>query len=131
MRSFYIFLFVGLFLIEARVFADVTIITNNEIDVSKDDIDDIFSGDKLTVGAIKLNLVENRAIIDEFCKKVMKMDSSKYMSQWAKKSFRDGVSIPKMKNSDTEVLDYVKSTPGGVGYISGGAPAGVKAVAKY
>ena len=79
----------------------------------------------------KLVLADNKASLDEFAQKAMKSDAGKYTSGWAKKAFRDGVPAPKSKSNDAEAIDFVKSTPGGVSYVGGAAPAGVKVLGKF
>ena len=54
----------------------------------------------------------------------MKMDAAKYNNIWTKKSFRDGLTPPAVKSSDIEVSEYVKRTPGAVGYVTS-TPSGV------
>ena len=53
----------------------------------------------------------------------------KYNATWAKKSFQDGIAAPKVKGSDSDVVDFVKSTPGGIGYVS--APGDAKVIGKF
>ena len=108
-----------------------TVIAHNDLKINSADLKDIFSGDKSSIEGVKVVIVDNKAALDDFCTKVMKMDSGKYSSMWAKKSFRDGVPSPKSKTSDSEVLDFVKSTPGAVSYVSGAATNGVKSVSGY
>jgi hypothetical protein len=49
---------------------------------------------------------------------------------WTKKSFREGINPPPVKSGDTEVADFVKKTPGAVGYVSS-QPSGVNVIHKY
>jgi len=42
----------------------------------------------------------------------------RYASQWQIKSFREGATIPPVKGGDSDVVDFVKNTPGGMGYVS-------------
>jgi ABC-type phosphate transport system substrate-binding protein len=57
----------------------------------------------------------------------MQMDAAKYNNIWTKKSFRDGLTPPAVKSGDAEVTEFVKRTPGAVGYVSS-TPAGVKII---
>ena len=107
------------------------VIAHNDLALTIDDIKAVFSGDKSSVGGTKVVLVDNKEAMDNFCTKVLGMEASKYSAQWAKKSFRDGVPSPKAKNSDAEVNDFVKSTPGAVGYVAGSPGAGVKSVSSF
>jgi len=75
--------------------------------------------------------VDNAAAQSDFLAKVMKMDATKYQTAWTKKSFRDGLTAPAVKATDAEVVEFVKHSPGAIGYITGEAPNGVSVVTKY
>jgi ABC-type phosphate transport system substrate-binding protein len=64
-----------------------------------------------------------------FLAKVMHMDVAKYNGIWIKKSFRDGLTPPAVKSGDAEVIEYVKRTPGTIGYVSA-LPPGVTIILK-
>lgn len=103
---------------------DVVVITNPGVTISADDIKDIFTGEKQFAGSTKLIVVDNASTQGSFLSKFLKMDTAKYNNIWTKKSFRDGLTPPAVKSSDAEVTEYVRRTPGAVGYVSS-APAGV------
>jgi ABC-type phosphate transport system substrate-binding protein len=107
--------------------ADVVVISNSGMTVSTDEIRDIFLGEKQFVGSTKLDVIDNAALQGEFLSKVMHIDAAKYHSIWTKKSFRDGLTPPAVKSSDAEVIEYVKRTPGAIGYVST-KPSGVALV---
>ena len=111
--------------------ADVYVIANSSATVSAGDIKDIFLGEKQLSGSTKLVPVDNSAAQAEFLTKVLQLDSAKYDSLWTKKSFRDGVNPPAVKASDADVINAVKASPGGVGYITSAPPAGVTVVKKF
>ncbi len=111
--------------------AEILVIANSALNVTGADVVDLFTGEKTSAGGSNISLADNKAALTEFCQKALKMEPAKYNAHWAKKSFRDGVAAPKPKSSDSEVIDFVKATPSGVGYISGPAPSGVKLVTKY
>jgi ABC-type phosphate transport system substrate-binding protein len=62
-----------------------------------------------------------------FLSQIMQMDVNKYNGIWTKKSFRDGLTPPAVKSGDAEVSEFIKRTPGSIGYVSS-APAGVKVI---
>lgn len=107
--------------------ADVVVISNSGTTISSDDVKDVFLGEKQFEGGTKLTPVDNAALQASFLSKYMKMAGDKYSSMWTKKSFRDGLTPPAMKTGDAEVIEYVKRTPGAVGYVSS-APPGVNLV---
>lgn len=107
--------------------ADVVVISNSEIAVSANEIRDIFLGEKQFAGNAKLVVIDNAAVQADFLSKVLHMDTAKYNGVWTKKSFRDGLTPPAVKSGDAEVIEYIKRTPGAIGYVST-KPAGVKIV---
>jgi ABC-type phosphate transport system substrate-binding protein len=106
---------------------DIVVISNSGIVISADEVRDIFLGEKQFAGDTKLVVVDNAALQAGFLVKFMHMDIAKYNGIWTKKSFRDGLTPPAVKSGDAEVFEYVKRTPGAVGYVST-ATAGVKIV---
>jgi ABC-type phosphate transport system substrate-binding protein len=111
----------------ANAAGDIVVISNSGIVVSADEIRDIFLGEKQFAGGTKLVVIDNAALQAGFLSKVMHMDAAKYNSIWTKKSFRDGLTPPAVKSGDAEVIEYIKRTPGAIGYVST-TPAGVKVI---
>ena len=107
---------------------DVVVIANSKVAVEADEIRDIFLGEKQFVGSTKLVVIDNAAVQSNFLPKVMHMNTAKYNSIWTKKSFRDGLTPPAVKSSDAEVIEYIKTTEGAIGYISTTPPPGVKVI---
>jgi hypothetical protein len=104
--------------------ADVVVISNSGTSISAGEVKDVFLGEKQFAGSTKLVPVDNAALQESFLSKFMNMAGDKYNSMWTKKSFRDGLTPPAVKSGDADVIDFVKKTPGAVGYVSS-APAGV------
>ena len=132
-RSFVSCLAVALLCLGAPLAAlaeQVVVIANSGTQLSGADVTEVFLGEKQFAGSTKLVPVDNGALQDAFLSKVMKLDSGKYNGKWAKKSFREGLNPPPVKSGDAEVIEYVKRTPGAVGYV-GSAPGGVNIVQKY
>lgn len=109
---------------------DLYVIANPSTSVTAADIREIFIGEKQFAGSLKIVPVDNSAVQTDFLGKVMKMDAAKYSATWTKKSFRDGINPPAFKSGDAEVLNYVKSTPGAVGYVAT-KPSNVTVIQKY
>lgn len=108
------------------------VIAHPGVKLDASEVSEVFLGDKSSTEAgEKLYLVDNKSALSGFCAKIMKMEPSKYSAMWAKKSFRDGVPSPKSKVSDADVIEYVKATPGAIGYILGLAPVGVTKITDY
>ena len=106
------------------------VIANPALDLGAGDLKDVVLGEKQMAGGVKLVPVDNSSQQDSFLAAVVGMDAAKYQGMWTKKAFRDGVNAPAVKGSDSEVVSFVKATPGAVGYV-GSAPAGVKVLRKY
>jgi len=104
--------------------ADVVVISHSGTTISSGDVKDVFLGDKQFAGGTKLTPVDNASLQDNFLSKFLDMSRNKYNSAWTKKSFRDGLTPPAMKSGDADVIDFVKRTPGAVGYVSS-TPSGV------
>ena len=51
---------------------------------------------------------------------MLHLDPARYATLWAKKAFRDGLEAPAAKASDAEVLAFVQSTRGAIGYVTTG-----------
>ncbi len=94
------------------------------------DIRDVFLGEKQFAGPIKLAPVDNGAAQADFLDKVMKMNATKYNTGWTKRSFRDGAAQPPVEGGDGEVIEYLKHTPNGCGYLSSPPPAGLSLIGK-
>ena len=64
-----------------------------------------------------------------FTKEVLSRDVSAVKSYWQQKLFSGEATPPTEKSSDADVVNFVKSNPGAVGYVSSGAQvSGVKVV---
>jgi hypothetical protein len=120
----------GFMATQAAFAADLYVIANNSLELSSDDVRDVFVGDKQIAGSTKVNPMDNASLQKDFLEKVLKIDGLKYSNIWTKKGFRDGLNPPPVKAGDAEVISAVKSTPGAVGYVSS-VPAGVKLIKKY
>lgn len=97
---------------------EIYVITHPGVKVSPDDIREIYLGDKEFSAGVRLVPVDNQAAQAEFVVKALSMNPQRYNTLWVKKAFRDGLNPPTLKASDFEVLQFVKRTPGAVGYVS-------------
>lgn len=97
---------------------DLFVISNPNTVLTSEDIREVFLGEKQFAGSVKIAPVDNSAAQRVFLSKVVKIDPARYNTTWAKKGFRDGLSQPVVKSSDAEVIHFVKSTSGAVGYVT-------------
>jgi len=107
------------------------VIVNSATKVGPNELRDIYIGEMVSADGVTLKPSDNEAIQNKFISSVLKLDSRKYQAIWIKKAFRDGLTEPTMKKNDAEVIDFVKRTPGAVGYIEEAAPAGVVSILKF
>jgi ABC-type phosphate transport system substrate-binding protein len=115
----------------ALAFADVYVIVNPGLNLTADDIKNIYTGEKELAESTKIRPQDNSAAREEFLKKVLQLDVAKYESMWTKKSFRDGINPPTVRASDAEVIAYVKSNPGAIGYVTTAPPSDVTVLKKF
>ena len=106
------------------------VIGHSTVSLSGDEIRDVFLGEKQFAGNLKLVPVDNTMIHAEFLSRVLQTDAQKYSARWTKKTFREGLASPGRKGSDAEVVEFVRTTPGAVGYVSRPWP-GVKVLEKF
>lgn len=109
---------------------DSYVICHPGVKLAAGDVRDVFIGEKNFADAVKLTPVDNSALQAEFFSRVIKLEAGKYSTVWTKKSFRDGVNPPPLKASDAEVVEFVRRTPGAIGYVSNPAN-GVVVVGRF
>ena len=112
--------------------ADQFVIANPSVSVSADEVREVFLGEKQFAGEQKLVPVDNAAVQGVFLSQVLKMTPAKYETAWIKKSFREGLAIPPVRSGSDDTIEFVRHTPGAVGYISADKPpSGVVVVTKF
>jgi hypothetical protein len=95
------------------------------------DVRDVFLGEMQFFNTVRLVPVDNIEAEPDFIDKVLRMSASRYATAWAKKSFRDGINPPAALANDAAVLEFIKRTSGGCGYLAIAPPEGVTVIAKY
>ncbi|MFC5302958.1 phosphate ABC transporter substrate-binding protein [Azospira restricta] len=120
----------GLILAPLAAIADGYVIAHSSVNVAPGDVREIYVGNMQFAGSVKLVPVDNGAVQGDFLSKVIKTDPDRYATIWAKKGFRDGLNPPPVKSGDAEVMDFVKRTPGAIGYVSTN-PGGANIIVKY
>jgi len=61
-------------------------------------------------------------IREAFCRDALELTPRAVMSYWQEQLRSGGERPPFVKASDTEVLEYVSTRPGAIGYVSAGTP---------
>ena len=112
------------------------VIANNSTSVSsinKKDASDYFLkkktkwSDGSTVKPIDLSA--NSPVRESFTQQIHGKSVSAIRSYWQQAIFSGVASAPPEKGSDQEIVDYVKRTPGAIGYVSASAgTSGVKVI---
>lgn len=120
----------GAGLISSSALADLYVISNSATTITANDVKEVFTGEKKFEGTTKLIPIDNGPAQENFLSSALKMDASRYNTIWTKKSFREGLTPPAVKSGDNEVIDFVRKTPGAVGYVSS-QPTGVNIVKKF
>ena len=112
--------------------ADQFVIANPSVSISGDEVREVYLGEKQFSGEQKLVPVDNAAVQGVFLSKVLRMTPARYETAWIKKSFREGLAIPPVRSGSADTIEFVKQTPGAVGYITADKPpAGVVVVTKF
>jgi ABC-type phosphate transport system substrate-binding protein len=106
------------------------VISNESLSLTSGEIREVFLGEKQLADGLRLVPVDNRVAQEEFLSKVLQTDAQKYYARWTRKSFREGMAAPALKGGDAEVIAYVKSTRGAIGYINGHS-TGVKVLQTF
>ena len=106
------------------------VIANLSVTLNVDEVRETYLGEKLLDGHVKLVPVDNTSIQEEFLANALQTDRQKYYARWARKVYREGLVVPPAKGTDAEVIAFVKTTPGAIGYVSK-APPGLKILQSY
>lgn len=130
-RTLLITLLINALSLSYAIAGEVYVIAHPEAKITPDAIRDVFIGDKQFAGPVKLVPVDNAASQADFLGKVLKMDQTRYANLWVKKSFRDALNPPSVRNSDKDVVEFVRKTPGALSYVSSAPPSGVTVVQKF
>jgi hypothetical protein len=110
---------------------DVYVIAHPATKVGTEVIRDIYIGEKQFAGDVKIIPVDNATVQADFLDRVLKLDQTRYANLWVKKSFRDALNPPATRNSDKDVADFVRKTPGAIAYVGSAPPSGVVLIQKY
>ena len=109
---------VGIGVITPAMAGDVYVIAHPSVALDEDQIREVYLGEKQFAGAVKLVPVDNSSVQSDFLERVVSMRADKYASMWVKKGFRGDATAPATKSGDAEVIKFVKSTSGAIGYVS-------------
>ena len=108
--------------------AEQIVIVNSGVSVSSiaaDSLQKIYLGKKTKwengdkIVPVTLN---EGAVHDAFLKNIIKKSSSQFLTYWKQMIFTGKGIPPKSVPSNTDVVNFVSGTPGGIGYIDSATP---------
>lgn len=106
------------------------VVGHSTVSLSGDEIRAVFLGEKQFAGNLKLVPVDNAAVHTDFLSRVLQTGAQQYSARRTKKIFCEGLAAPGRKGSDAEGVEFVRTTPGAVEYVSWPWP-GVKVLEKF
>jgi ABC-type phosphate transport system substrate-binding protein len=115
--------------------ADVVVVANKNVSqsaLSADNLKAIFLGQMTTwQNGAKLEFVtlkDNSEVHEEFLKKFIGRSPAQFGNYWKQQVFTGKGRMPKQFDSESQLIDFVSSTEGAIGYVSGGAAKGITKV---
>ena len=107
------------------------VIAHPSVTLGAADVRDVYLGEKQLEGKLRLIPVDNASAQEEFLAAILQTNQRHYQARWVRKTFREGLHAPTVKDNDAEVRSYVRLTPGAIGYVSGSGGAGVVVLDRY
>ena len=138
MKKFITSLLCTLCLISTSALAEVVVVVgaSNGNSLSGSDVSRIFLGKLKKFGdgssVIPVNLASGSDVRTAFEKNALGKSSSQIKAYWSKQVFSGKGKPPKELGSDADVINFVSSNPGAIGYIDAGSVNdSVKVVATF
>ena len=107
------------------------VIAHPSVKLSGGHIRDVYLGERQLDGELRLVPIDNAPAQEEFLAAMLQTNHRNYQARWTRKTFREGLRAPAVKGSDAEVMNFVRQTPGAIGYLTGSAGAGVVVLDRY
>ncbi len=123
MRKIVIYLLVIFFLIVAVSHADCLIITNksvNEEYITKNEVKNIFLGKQIkwkNKTKIRIVISDNKELHVAFLKTYIRRIPSQFRAHWRSMMFTGKGMLPRRFTTTEELIKYVATTEGAIGYI--------------
>jgi hypothetical protein len=100
---------------------DVVLIGNSDVPkMDADTIAKVYTGKMISVSGVSVkpvNMKSGAAARNRFLQIFLNQDDEKYIAYWTVRRYIGKGVPPKEMDSSAEVIRFVQSTPGGVGYI--------------
>lgn len=106
---------------------ELHVVAHPGLEVSADDLKEIYPGDPLFAGSVRLEPLRNAVMQHAFATDVLGMTPARFETWWARKSIKAGLVTPAAPAGDRETVDHVQRTPGAIGYVTG-PPSGVRVI---
>jgi hypothetical protein len=107
------------------------VIAHPSVKLDPADIRDVYLGERQLSGDVRLVPVDNIAAQEDFLAAILQTNLRSYEARWRRKVFREGIRPPQVRGSDAEVMSFVRSTPGAIGYLMGSAGPGVTLLRRF
>jgi ABC-type phosphate transport system substrate-binding protein len=109
---------------EASAAGDIVVIGNaNLTKLDAETVERIYTGKAVKVGDIPVtavNVTSDNPVRRRFLKTYLNRDDDVYVAYWTVRRYSGLGAPPKELPSSAEVINYVKSTPGAIGYVEEG-----------
>jgi ABC-type phosphate transport system substrate-binding protein len=121
-------LFFGVVLSCSLAKAQVAVIANSSVkasEVSADELRDVFTGDKSSLrdgSKVTPVTLKGGAVHESFLKQYVGKNDAAFRTSWRSLVFTGQGSMPKTFDTESQMVDYVASTPGAIGYVAAGTP---------
>ncbi|MBT8338437.1 MAG: hypothetical protein HKP58_06210 [Desulfatitalea sp.] len=113
---------------------EMTIVVNKDVPVSElsaDQIYDIFTCIKTTWDTgdqINFVILEEAGALEGFTERYLGQSATQFIRYWKKMIFTGKCNIPPSFKTREEIFEFVQSTKGAIGFVSGPAAPSVKTV---
>ncbi len=120
MKKYILILLFTALLEASNAFADIVVIAHQGVaKMDAKTVGKIFTGKVISINGtnvIAVNL-KNTNVRSKFLQSFVGLDDEKYVAYWTVRKYIGKGTPPKELNSAAEVIQYVQTTPGAIGYI--------------
>lgn len=110
--------------VQTAVAGDLAVIvntSNSKSSITKSELSKIFTGKKNrwsnNENIVPVDQKTSTAVAGDFLENYLRKSASEYRKLWMSKMLSGEATAPKALSSDSEVISFVKSNPGAIGYI--------------
>lgn len=121
--SFIAGLFIFIFCLSFNSYAlDIAVIVNASgplVNAAKSDVKDIYLGEKGFEHGVKLApyLYAEGNLKDTFLKETLRMTPKEYRLHWIRRTFLEGIPVPKSFDHPDDIISTVRNNKGGIGFV--------------